>query len=144
MSDSTNFSTSITDFYNIRSISCKKKKTFEEFKQISVDALLTENVIVFRFFDWCDNCFQVGTEYTIFDRFLKYLLDQKQIKISTLKDVINGDQRPIPDEYTDPPPKKLLPETRSKLIVAMSTVAGMIVLIGVFFGSLYVRDVCQK
>ena len=56
--------------------------------------------------------------------------------------VIGEELSPIPEEYNDN--LRLLPETKSKLIITGITVAAMIFIIVLFFVTSALRDVIKK
>ena len=129
--------------YNINTFVIQSKTTFDELMSIVQDALklstFRRKLLVFRIYDVCDNNnFNVET----LTKFVEWLLQYSYIEIQRLDKVIGEELSPIPEEYNDN--LRLLPETKSKLIITGITVAAMIFIIVLFFVTSALRDVIKK
>ncbi len=135
--------------FDIKTVSLKENKNVVSLRNIINNLLpvddtdTTDKLLVFKIYEMCESCATNGLEYGVLTEFVQWILSSRRdIKIKMMKDIIPGDVQPLPTGYEDG--IRLLPETESKLIVAMSTVGGMIVFILAFFVSESIRNKCKK
>lgn len=135
--------------FDIKTISLKETKNITQLQYLLEDVLPSNStntnvLVVFKIFEMCENCFRTGMSYNTLSSFVRWILNSRQdIEIKTMRNVMGDEFRPLPPGYIESG-VRLLPETESKLIVAGSTIAGMIVFILTFFASEAIRNKCKK